>query len=54
MKSTFSSMAAVALTVCLGFTAASANAAGVATMSGWDGSAATGYREVAPGNWTAL
>lgn len=43
MKSTFSSLAALALTLCVGFTAASANAAGVATMSGWDGSAATGY-----------
>jgi hypothetical protein len=44
MKSTFTNMAAIALTMCLGFTAASANAAsGVATMSGWDGSAATGY-----------
>ena len=36
-------MAAVALTVCLGFTAVSANATGMLTISGWDGSASTGY-----------
>lgn len=42
MKSTFSSMSAVALTMCLGLAAVSANAA-VQTMSGWEGSAATGY-----------
>ena len=43
MKSTFSSIAALALTLSVGFTAASANAAGVATMSGWDGSPSSGY-----------
>ena len=43
MKSTFSTMSAVALTVCLGFTAMSAHGAGILTISGWDGSASTGY-----------
>ena len=43
MKSTFSSMAAVALTLWLGLAAGTANATGVTTMSGWDGSASTGY-----------
>ncbi|MEO8342574.1 MAG: FxDxF family PEP-CTERM protein [Gallionella sp.] len=42
MKSTFSRMAAIALTMWLGL-AGTAQAAGVATMSGWDGSASTGY-----------
>jgi hypothetical protein len=43
MKSTFTRMAAIALTMGLGLAASAANATGVKTMSGWDGSAATGY-----------
>ena len=42
MKSTFSSMAAVALTMWLGLAAGSANAT-VDTINNWDGSASTGY-----------
>lgn len=42
MRSTFSRMAVVALTLWLGFSAGAVNA-GVPTISAWDGSADTGY-----------
>lgn len=42
MRSTFSRMAVVALTLWLGLATSTANA-GVPTMSAWDGSANTGY-----------
>ena len=42
MKSTFSNMSAVALTLCLGLAAGSANAS-VSTISGWEGSTTAGY-----------
>lgn len=53
MKSTFSRLTAVGLTMWLCFAAGAANAAGVLTISGFDGSASAGYNAIFGNNGVA-